>query len=399
MKICQPASAGLGLIARGFEPLTTYLCEPLDVRENSLYSVIHARQLTRVSQLYAKDFFVKRPTQEDVARAAGVSRSTVSYVLNDQTDMKIPISDETRQRVMQAITDLGYEPDARAQALTRGSTKTIGVIIPVIENPYFWQIFSGVSDALLEAGYSLHLSRQPRNSEQELNTIRELTRHRVDGFILLASVKYLLPQLTDDLRKSGQPVVEITATKAEFDQVIHDYSSGTRALMEHLIELGHQRIGFIYGVTQEVQGIDRLSTYRQVLREAGLSGNEAYEMHCGDQMADAYQAAYALLSRPNRPTALLVINDLLAIAVMRAAVDLGLSIPGDLSVAGFDDIPFSSYTMPRLTTVSGMAEESGRDAVRLLLQRIAEPDLPQQVMTARVQLIVRESTGRISPSE
>ncbi|HVU13353.1 MAG TPA: LacI family DNA-binding transcriptional regulator [Phototrophicaceae bacterium] len=342
---------------------------------------------------------MKRPTQEDVARAAGVSRSTVSYVLNDQTAMKIPISDETRQRVMQAIADLGYEPDARAQALTRGSTKTIGVIIPVIENPYFWQIFSGVSDALLEAGYSLHLSRQPRNSEQEINTIRELTRHRVDGFILLASVKYLLPQLTDDLRKSGQPVVEITATKAEFDQVIHDYSSGTRALMEHLLELGHQRIGFIYGVTQEVQGLDRLGTYRQVLREAGLSGNEAYEMHCGDQMAEAYQAAYTLLSRPNRPTALLVINDLLAIAVMRAAGDLGLSIPGDLSVAGFDDIPFSSYTMPRLTTVSGMAEASGRDAVRLLLRRIAEPDLPQQVTTARVQLMIRESTGRAAPAE
>ncbi len=338
---------------------------------------------------------MKRPTQKDVARIAGVSRSTVSYVLNDQTDLKVPISAETRQRVLRAIADLGYEPDARAQALIRGNTRAVGVIIPVIENPYFWQIFSGISDALQEAGYSLHLSRQPRNSQQETNTIRELTRHRVDGFILLAAVKYLLPGLSDGLRKAGHPVVEITATRAEFDHVIHDYSSGTRALMAHLLELGHQRIGFIYGVTQDVQGFDRLLTYRQVLQEAGLSGNNAFEMHCGDKLEDAYQAAYTLLSRPNRPTALLVINDMLAIAVIRAANDLGLAIPRDLSIAGFDDIPFSSYTTPRLTTVSGKAEASGRDAVQLLLKRFAEPDLPQQVTTVNVELIVRESTGPV----
>ncbi|MBI1256340.1 MAG: LacI family DNA-binding transcriptional regulator [Chloroflexi bacterium] len=338
---------------------------------------------------------MKRPTQKDVARLAGVSRSTVSYVLNDQTHLKIPISPDTRERVMQAIAELGYEPDAQAQSLIRGKTNIVGVIIPVIDNPYFWQMYSGISDALQEAGYNLHLSRHPLDAQQETNTIRELTRYRVDGFILLAAVKYLLPRLIDDLRQAGQPIVEITATKAEFDHVIHDYSSGTRALMAHLIELGHQRIGFIYGVAQEVQGFDRLTTYRQMLQDSGLSADGAFEAHCSDRMDDAYRAAYSLLSRPDRPTALLVINDMLAFAVMRAAADLGLSIPGDLSVAGFDDIPFSSYMIPRLTTVSGKAEESGRAAVQLLLQRIAEPDLPQQVTVAKVQLIVRESTGPV----
>ena len=338
---------------------------------------------------------MKRPTQKDVARLAGVSRSTVSYVLNDQTQLKIPISDETRQRVMHAIAELGYEPDARAQSLIRGNTRSVGVIIPVIDNPYFWQMFSGISDALQEADYTLHLSRHPLGTQQESNTIRELTRHRVDGFILLAAARYLLPRLIDDLRNSGQPVVEITATRAEFDHVIHDYSSGTRALMNHLLELGHRKIGFIYGVVQEVEGFDRLSTYRRVLQEAGLSDNDVFEMHCGEKLEDAYRAASTLLSRPNRPTALLVINDMLAIAVTRAANDLGLAIPGDLSIASFDDIPFSSYTSPRLTTVSGRSEESGREAVRLLLKRFAEPDLPQQVTTANVELIVRESTGPV----
>ncbi len=342
---------------------------------------------------------MKRPTQKDVARRAGVSRSTVSYVLNDQNQLKIPISEETRQRVLQAIAELGYEPDARAQSLRQGHTKIIGVIIPVIQNPFFWQLLSGISDALQEAGYSLHLSHNPQDSQQGANLVRELTRQHVGGFILLAAVKYLVPELTDYLRQAGQPVVEITATEAEFDHVIHGYSSGTRALMEHLLELGHRRIGFIYGVTQEVQGLDRLLIYRQLLQEAGLSDNTPFEVHCGDQLEDAYQAAYTLLSRPDRPTALLVINDMLAIAVMRAASDLGLTIPDDLSVAGFDDISFSSYILPRLTTVSGKAEESGRDAVRLLLRRLAEPELPRQVTTAEEQLIVRESTGPVCLSE
>jgi DNA-binding LacI/PurR family transcriptional regulator len=169
-------------------------------------------------------------------------------------------------------------------------------------------------------------------------------------------------------------------------------------MLEHLLELGHRQIGFVYGVARDVHGFDRLLIYREVLEAAGLSTNHAFEVHCGETLEEAYQAAYTLLNRPDRPTAVLVINDLLAIAVIRAAGDLGLSIPGDLSVASFDDIPLASYTMPRLTTVSGKAEASGRDAVRLLLNRFAEPELPQQVVTAEVQLIVRESTGPLSPT-
>lgn len=342
---------------------------------------------------------MRRPTQKDVAKKAGVSRSTVSYVLNDQDDLKIPISEETRQRVLEAIVELGYEPDARAQSLRRGSTNIIGVIIPVIENPFFWQTLTGITDALRDAGYSLHLYHNPQDPQQGAYTVRELTRQRVDGFILLAAAKYMMPKLAEYLRKSTQPIVEITATEAEFDHVIHGYSTGTRTLMQHLLGLGHRKIGFIYGVTREVQGLDRLSVYRQVLEEEGLSDSRRFEVHCGDQMKDAYRAAYNMLNAQDRPTALLVINDMLAIPVMRAASDLGLKIPDDLSVAGFDDIPFSNYTIPRLTTVSGLAAKSGRDAVQLLLRRLAEPDCPRQVTATNVELIVRESTGPVRPVE
>lgn len=293
---------------------------------------------------------------------------------------------------MDAIAEIGYEPDARAQSLRSGSTNIIGVIIPVIQNPFFWQILSGISESLQEAGYSLHLTHHPLDQQQEANTIRELTRQPVDGFILLAAAKYLLPRLTDHLRKSGRPVVEITAAKAEFDHVVHAYSSGTRELMTHLLELGHRKIGFVYGISKDVQGFDRLLIYREVLEEAGLP---LYEVHCDESLENAYAATYSLLSQPDYPTALLVINDMLAVAAIRAANDLGLNVPGDISVAGFDDIPFSNFISPRLTTVSGKAEDSGRDAVRLLLNRFAEPDLPQQITTAQVKLIVRESTGPV----
>ena len=341
---------------------------------------------------------MKRPTQKDVARKAGVSRSTVSYVLNDQVQLKIPISDETRQRVLDAITELGYEPDARAQSLRSGNTNIVGVIIPVIQNPFFWQILSGISDELQAAGYSLHLSHHPLDLRQEANTIRELRRQPVDGFILLAAAKYLLPGLTNYLRKSGRPVVEITSAKAEFDHVVHAYTSGARTLMTHLLELGHRRIGFVYAVSKEAQGFDRLHAYRDALTEAGLLVDQSLEARCGESLEETYQAAYSLLNRSDRPTALLAINDMLAIAVIRAAHDLGLAVPHDVSVASFDDIPFASYTSPRLTTVSGKAEDSGRDAVRLLLNRLAEPDLPQQVVNTNIELIVRESTGPLNPT-
>jgi LacI family transcriptional regulator len=337
----------------------------------------------------------KRPTQADVARLAGVSRATVSYVLNDQTHQRVPISAETRQRVLEAIAELGYEPDARAQSLRSGNTKTIGVTLPIYENPFFWQILSGISSEANAAGYNLLLSTNAMTAEQERSGLKELAQQRVDGIILLIGFKTLPEPILKQLRRSNRPVVEITSTTSEFDYVLQGYAEGTRALMAYLFELGHKRIGFVYGVHEATQGHDRLLTYRQVLEDAGLPVNAGLVQECGPSLEDGYQAAYHVLRRPDRPTALLVINDLLGMAVVRAAADLGLDIPGDLSVASFDDIPFTSYTVPRLTTVAGQPEQNGRDAVRLLLKRLEEPDRPREVIASQWQLIVRESTGPV----
>jgi LacI family transcriptional regulator len=328
-----------------------------------------------------------------VARLAGVSRATVSYVLNDQADQRIPISTETRQRVLNAIAELGYEIDARAQSLRSGDTKTIGVLLPIYENPFFWQILRGISTEAEANGYSLLLAHNSLTPEQESQSVRELAEQRVDGLLLMMGFKQLSEQIINQLRRSSHPVVEISGTASEFDYVRQGYGAGTQALMSHLLELGHRRIGFVYGVTIPAQGFDRLDAYQRSLEEAGIAYDKTLVQHCGELMEDGYQAACHLLSQPNRPTALLAINDLLGIATIRAAADLGLSVPGDVSVASFDDIPFATFTVPRLTSVSGMPEQNGRDAVRLLLQRLNDPQRPQQVITREWRLQIRESTG------
>lgn len=336
---------------------------------------------------------MKRPTQIDVARIAGVSRATVSYVLNDLTDQRIPISSDTRQRVLDAIDQLGYEIDARAQSLRRGDTKTIGVLLPLYENPFFWQLLEGTTSEAASAGYSVLLAHNPLTPEQEKQSITELAQQRVDGLILLSGLKLLPEPILNQLRKSKHPIVGISSTSSEFDFIHQDYAEGMRALMAHLIEFGHRRIGFVYGVTMASQGYDRLFAYQQVVKDAELDDDETLLQYCGPLLEDGYQAGLQLLRREDRPTAVLVINDLLGVGVIRAATDLGLTIPGDVSIASFDNIPFASYSVPRLTSVSGDAEQNGRDAVKLLLKRLAEPDRPREVISAYWQLHVRESTG------
>ena len=341
---------------------------------------------------------VKRPTQKDVAEKAGVSRSTVSYVLNDMVDQKIPISAETRQRVLNVMTALGYEPDSRAQSLRSGNTKTFGVLFPDMKNPYHVEMITGIGDEAQAAGYSLHLSQSFDNPENENQSFRELVKHQVDGFILLSSFELLPAKTLKHIHKSGRPIVAITSTGSEFDHVLNGYGEGARGLMLHLIELGHHRIGFVYGVSRDTLGYDRLNVYYDVLKQHSIPVDDQLIQRCGYTLEDGYQATRQLLSRPDRPTALLVINDYLAFSVIRAAADMGLHVPDDISVASFDNILLGNYTVPRMTTVSTFPEQNGRDAVHLLLNRIANPDQPRKVIASGSQVLIRESTGPVPTS-
>lgn len=344
---------------------------------------------------------MKRPTQVDVARLAGVSRATVSYVLNGQTDGRVPISEETRQRVLKAVAKLDYVPDARAQALRSGSTKAIGLIIPDIHNPHFWEVADGVEQEAYAAGYHILLSSIPPEKKYAEDIFKDLSHRRIDGLIMVPSFIYQSAEAQKTLeyllKQRGLPVVGMMAEHSganyNIDRVISDYRNTTLEIMTHLLSLQHRRIGFIYGIAVPDLGTDRLLAHRESLQAANLPVDPDLVVQCGPTIEDSYQAARQLLALPARPTALLVINDFLAIGALRAISDLNLNVPRDVSVFGYDDIPLAKYLTPRLSTASKDGEKMGREAVRLLLARLQDPDRPHQEIRLPARLILRESTG------
>lgn len=341
---------------------------------------------------------MKRPTQVDVARHAGVSRATVSYVINGRKGGRVPISDETRQRVLASIEKLGYEPDARAQALRSGATKTIALIIPDLRNPHFCEYATGIEEAARAAGYHLLLSSTTLNDEYAVDIFTDLAQRRFDGLILVSSFILESNEAQTTLariRKRGLPIVELSEYYG-VDSVSADYRAATKEVMSYLLSLGHHRIGIIYGVGGHELAEDRLQPYRTSLESAGIPVNEDLIIKCGPTIEDGHQAAKKLLELVPRPTTIIAINDLLAMGALRAAADLGLEVPNDLSLVGYDNIPMANYLIPRLTTVTKDASELGRKAFEVLLARIQNPDIPRQQVHSQAKLIIRESTGPAS---
>ena len=343
---------------------------------------------------------MKRPTQADVARLAGVSRATVSYVVNNQKGGRVPISEETRQRVLAAVAELDYVPDARAQALRSGNTKTIGLIIPDIHNPHFWEMADGVEQEANAAGYHILLSSIPPENKSAEDVFRNLSHRRIDGLVMVPSFIYHSDEAQKTLAallKRRVPIVGMMSEQGEvsykIDRVISDYQEITVEVMSHLLSLQHRRIGFVFGIAVPDLGSDRLLAYQESLQSANLPVDPDLIVQCGPTIEDSYRATKQLLESPNRPTALLVINDFLAIGALRAIRDLNLNVPQDVSLFGYDDIPLAKYLVPRLSTASKDGEKMGREAIRLLLARLQDPDRPPQEIRLPARLILRESTG------
>lgn len=338
---------------------------------------------------------MKRPTQQDVARLAGVSRATVSYVLNGLTDGYVTITAETRERVMKAVADLGYQPDATAQSLRSGTTNTIGLLIPDMHNPHYWQIAYGVESELRTKGYDVLLMSAALDPQRELHSIKTLGRRRIDGLILLLTYYEHVRDELDALVRQRKPLVLIGTTPSTMDIARTSYKEGAVAVMKHLLEQGHRQIGFIY-VRDEAypeQGTDRLVAYRQGLQSVGMTTDDSLIRYCGTSIDEGYQAGLSLLDLASPPTAMIAINDLLAMGVMRAVNERHLRIPDDISVASFDDIEMAAYLNPPLTTVHIDAEELGRAATRLIFRRLQEPALPPQEIFVPGHLIIRGTTG------
>jgi len=335
----------------------------------------------------------KRVTQSDVARQAGVSRATVSNVLNNRIGGGVRIREDTRQRILAVARELGYQPHAVARSLRSGRSGTIGLLIPDACNPHFWGIVRGVESVARQHGYQLVLTVTALEPERERESLRALAQQRMDGLILLLTYPGRLAQELEALRLQGGAIVTFGGVLPGKDAVIQSYAQGAREVTQHLLQLGHRRIGFIRGVARPALGADRLLGYRRALRAAGIPLQRELIIDCGPSLEEGVLAARQLLGLIPRPTAILGVNDLMAMGALQAAAERGLSVPRDLSVAGFDDIDMAAHLVPPLTTVRADSEEAGRQAARFLFQRLQEPDSPPQRIEMPARLVVRGSTG------
>jgi LacI family transcriptional regulator len=329
------------------------------------------------------------PTMKDVAELARVSVQTVSLVVNNRPE----ITDETRARVQAAIDELGYQPHAGAQSLRLGQTHIIGVLMPDANNPHFWNIIGGVEEAAIAQGYRLLLATTNMNPERERSSLQALAQQRIDGLILMLTFPELFEDELASLQNQGKAMVSSGSVFAGIDSVGADYDDGAQQMMDHLLSLGHRRIALIHGVGRPSLAAERVEAYQRSLTGAGIPLEDALIVHCGPSLEDGFAAAEKLLDLQPRPTAILGINDLMAVSALQASLRRGLRVPQDISIAGFDDIAMAAFLAPALTTVRVNGAEEGRQMARLLFERLADAELPPRDVQVPVQLVVRNSTG------
>lgn len=341
---------------------------------------------------------VRPPTQEDVAELAGVSRSTVSIVLNHRTNRQIRISEETRRKVWAAAEQLGYEPNALARSLRSGQSRHIGVLVPNLFNMHYLELLDGIERELSEQGYHLTLVVTNFEPKRERSCFRSLFQQRLDGLILMPTFWDQMPTEMDTLAGLGRPAVFLTPIEGENDLVISDIHGGAVAMMDHLLEMGHTRIGFINGVARVELTRQRQIVYREKLMEAGIPYDDALFVHCGPTMQDGYEATRTLLSLDHPPTAIWTINDLLAIGARRAIDAVGLRVPEDVALAGCDNTAIAAQLAPPLTTIHIPSGEIGKRAAQALLRRIDDPQAEFVRDVLPTHLVIRRSTDPSSPA-
>lgn len=326
----------------------------------------------------------------DVAERAGVSVTSVSHVIN-QTRL---VSEDLRERVLTAMTELGYQPNALARSLRRKETYTIGVIMTNSADPFFAEVTRGVEDACFEQGYNIILCNSDSDLDKELFYTNELIRKRVDGILFLAAGGKSTQHIrTMQERKTPLVVVDRYIPDLAVDTVLIDNAHGGWLATHHLIELGHRRIGCITGPSDLTLSAERVTGYRRALQEAGILVEESLIVKGNFQYETGYRAVQQFLAKPTPPTAIFACNDLMAIGVINAAVKQGWQVPDRLSVIGFDDIRMAAYINPLLTTVAQPKYEMGSIATTMLLERIHNQEMAPRQKLLDTHLVVRESTA------
>src|SRR5690606_16876230 len=332
-----------------------------------------------------------RVRMEDVARAAGVSVATVSKVVNG----RYGVAADTTARVHDFIADLGYETSLGARSLRSSRTGILGVLVAEFE-PFSTELLKGVSDAMADTDYELLAFAGAIRGETvgwERRSLRRLGGTLVDGAIIVT------PTVVEP--GAAMPVVAIDPHTGSHDvpTVDSDNVGGARSAVEHLITLGHTRIGMIRGREDLESAKLREQGFRQAMAAAGLEVDETLLATGSYRSESAVAPAHLILDRRDRPTAVFAANDLMAIRTVEVARELGLSVPRDLSVVGFDNVPESALTDPPLTTVAQPLRAMGRTALSMLLTLMAGRELDETHARLDTRLVVRASTGAPAPQE
>jgi LacI family transcriptional regulator len=329
----------------------------------------------------------------DVARAAGVSKSTVSNVVRGVNE----VSAETRERVLAAIAALNYTPNGIARQFVRRRTTMIGVLVGDLGNAYHAQLARVVERALFRSGYTAVFCNIEGDEELAIAGVDALLEQRVAGFLLLASIERT-PQLPESLRGTGVPTVVIGLRQGWTDSVGPQDREGGRLATQHLVDLGHRRIGYVRTSMVEASG-DRArhAGYREVLLAAGVEPPSALWWEPGSRTIRVGRTSVDLvvgLSGPAAPTAVFVWNDFAAIGLIEACESVGIAVPRDLSVVGFDDIAIAGLNRISLTTVAQPLDFQAERAVEFLLERMdgRAPEAPRH-LSVPVEIRVRGSSS------
>lgn len=325
----------------------------------------------------------------DVARRAGVSVSTVSHVVNGTRH----VNPETQKSVEAAIAEIGYMANSLARALKRASTDSVGIAISAMTNPYFSDIICAIETECARLGLMVFLCDTQDDPVQELKVVQALRQRRVDGIILASSGERDGPAIAY-LRDQKIPFVLVDRLFAlPCDQVGVDNKGAMQGLVAHLIEHGHSRIGYVRGQPGFSTGMERLAGYRAALKSAGLAFDAALVTPPSSRTEAAAAATAALLRLERPPTAIAAGNNMALIGAMHALREKGLSVPGDMALAGFDDFEWADYFEPRLTVVAQPCEAIGREAAALLVERIRDMHGQPRTIRLKTKLILRTSCG------
>jgi LacI family transcriptional regulator len=329
-----------------------------------------------------------KPTIYDVAREAGVSIATVSKVINETGR----ISDKTRNKVLQIMRKLDYQPSVVASALTGKSTYTIGLLIPDLANPFFAEVARSVEDRGHELGFNLVMCSTDNNPQKEAQYISLLKQKRVDGIIVATGMSN--DALLKDLVKQEMPLALIARDLPALavDSVLVDDFIGGYQAASHLTGLGHRRIAIIAEDLSLMSSKERIRGYRHALAEANLPYDESLVLVSDFTVEGGKRCTKQLLDLPEPPTAIFACNDLLAIGAVQAAREQGLRIPDDLSVVGFDNTILATIIDPPLTTVAQPIRDMGRQVMDLLVQEVRGQKTLKQRIVLLPQLVVRQST-------